>query len=229
MKNTVCLVAILFFCVASQAEEHTVSGFQLARTSGLAHLGSGYLPQTFEATIGNCAKPEGVKFTYHTHTEEAFAKPQIIDFSKTTVYAVYSAHPIKTVIRSVSGALKYRNEPACGSQFISEIEFGTSIWLTFSFTVDPKDHDRLVTELQNRLTDLRSIHKVKFNDLNLTDHLVFLKGSGASGKLALYVSSCVWSNEDCDLMVEQAYTEAAAINQQQGEGKDVIYFKARDY
>lgn len=234
----IVLINLVFgMSLSAFATETTMLSEELAHTSSEVEITRGYLPTTREATVGACATGP-VEFNHPLSTAKHFENPQFFvypDRAPTRVTVHLSAVAKRMISKKLSPDT-FRNEPVCGTQYVSGILKGTKISMRFDFYAKKAEEvGKLLSFLKANVVNLRSIYDLDFGaaDIKLEGVTHWSEGSGISGYLRKKQSDCNWGGVDCKGYVEQAYLEAAKLDIESPDGTyftpDVISFSVEDY
>jgi hypothetical protein len=220
------LFSIQIFAFASA---QTMIPENLATTSSEVALGRGYLPKSLEVSVGGCAVG-----SWNIKTELTALKPfenPVFYKMKTGVRVVFLAVSSHRENRTVK-PFQYRNEPVCGTQYVSSVVVGAKLALIFNYWTTAEQVDQLEVFLKSNLSDLHNIFNV--NPVNagikMNGFGILFDGSGATDKLGYYNSTCQWSAKYCDYYLEEAYAAAENLDLPKPKPvEDVISFTVDDY
>jgi hypothetical protein len=201
----------------------------LPNTSAQVELGRGFLPKTLEVSVGACAAGSWI-VTEETTRVEPFATPVLYKM-KTGIRAIFTAVSSHRQNRELK-PYKFRNEPVCGSQYVSSVKVGAKLSLIFNYWTTAEQVDQLEAFLKSNLTDVRKIFDVNpvSAGIKMNGFGVLYSGSGATDKLAYYNNTCKLMNKNCDYYLEEAFAVAESLDSAKAPAsEDVITFTVDDY
>jgi hypothetical protein len=199
----------MFGFALSAAAGKTYLPENMPRTSAQIEVGRGFLPETAETTIGDCATGS-VMYHCGKLVTKPFAEPEFF-VNEYGVKAIFRAISTRRGVYELSADTK-RNHVACGPQYVSRVERGIKITLAFQYHVDKENVETALKMLKERLTDVRMVFRMKQDQVPWTSwNLSWQGGTGASPELLKKGSQCFWGGSDCEGYIEQAYADAAKL------------------